>query len=256
MAESGRNAAKALVYRVGLGPLYYNGWWVLRARRRNPWQPWNRANRAVFVHVPKNAGSSTYRTFGIPEPAETHCTAIGYRSANPALWRDCFRFAITRNPWDRFVSAFHYLKRKPASADDAAWAACMLGEFDEFAAFEAAMVRSRDLQARVMMWRHFTPQWFFLCDLRGRLLVDHLARFENLEQDLRAIGETIGIDARPARVNVVERAAYQEYYSPAGRDLVGRLYARDAALFGYDFTDGAGDRSDMVASRDASGGNT
>ena len=69
-----------------------------------------------------------------------------------------------------------------------------------------------------------------------------LLRFENLRADVNAMHEELGTPYRlPAKggshVNKAIRKPYPEYYTPATRDLIGQLYARDAELFGYSFDD-------------------
>ena len=228
------NAVKARLFRMGLGAQYTNLWWMRRARVRSPWLNWNTENKAVFIHVPKNAGSSLYKTLHIAQPSESHCTAFGDRSSNRVAWDHAFTFAFARNPWDRFVSAFHYLKHQPISADDKAWSAQMLGPFETFEQFASAM-ENRAFRSAVFMWRHFAPQWYFLCDLRGQIIVDHIARFEDLPREVESLGQRLGVDATVQRVNAVPRKHYSAYYDQRLQDVVASAYARDIALFGYSF---------------------
>ncbi|MEL6829540.1 MAG: sulfotransferase family 2 domain-containing protein, partial [Pseudomonadota bacterium] len=146
------NSVKGAVFRSGCGQQYTNLWWMMRARSVSPWVDWNVEKNAVFIHVPKNAGTSLYKILEITEPSETHCTALGYRSSNPRLWSQAYTFAFCRNPWDRFVSAFHYLKHKPISADDEAWSKEVLGPFETFADFAEEMDRP-SFRSAVFMWR-------------------------------------------------------------------------------------------------------
>ncbi len=229
------NAAKGVVYRLGFGHAWSNLWWIRRTRRRDPWPDWSRRNDAVFVHIPKNAGSSIYRCFGIDVPGETHCTALGYRAADPGQWSRSFSFAIVRNPWDRLVSAFHYLKHAPISADDAEWAQETLSDIEDFAAFMSKMKSSDFFCAQILMWRHFTPQKFFISDLKKNIIVDHIAHFEDLNSEIEHISNQIGVDAHIVRLNSGRRGDYTSYYDADDAEFVGRLYAGDVEAFGYRF---------------------
>lgn len=230
------NGLKSQLFMCGLGGAYQNLWWRQRSRNRSPWTDWNREKRAVFVHVPKNAGTSVYASLDIKAPRETHCTAYGYKTSDPGAWQDAFTFGFVRNPWDRFVSAFHYLKHQPLSRDDAQWCQQVLSPFDDFSQFAIAM-RDRSFRSSVLMWRHFSPQCYYFSDLRGHLIVDYLARFERISEEFEFLGKKLNVGVSEKRENAVERAPYQGYYDDTLRDIVGRVYARDIQLFGYRFDD-------------------
>ena len=228
-------AAKSLVYSAGLGRSYQNFWWKRRVQNFCPWTDWNREKKAVFVHIPKTGGTSMYKTFGMDDPGETHCPAIGYSASDPNAWNSAFRFAFVRNPWDRFVSAFHYLKQKPLTDDDRRWAEQMLSDCDDFEAFIARMVSSPTFRGSVMMWRHFSPQWWYLTDQSGESFVDYVGRFENFDAELDEISSKLGISPTRVHKNKVARSHYSEYYTPETVKFVRGLYQTDIERYKYEF---------------------
>jgi len=241
--NSFRPAMTGTIQALGLGRYYHNYWWDRRSRKKSPWTDWARRHGVVFIHIPKNAGTSVYSTFGMDVPANTHCPVAGVLAVDADAFRAAYSFGFVRNPWDRIVSAFHYLKHKPISEDDKRWAAENLTEFETFEAFIAGMEKS-SFRNRVLMWRHFKPQWHFLSDWSGKDAVSFIGRFESLEADIATIGAAIGITPELTRENVTKTADYSTYFTPAARDLVARIYAEDIARYGYAYEDGGCQPSD------------
>lgn len=226
---------KSAVYAAGAGRRYQNLWWQRRVKTVSPWTDWNFEHSVAFVHIPKTGGTSIYDIFSMDKPTETHCNVVGYKSSSPELWERAFSFAFVRNPWDRFVSAFHYLKRDPLSVDDKSWAEEVLGEYDDFDAFLDRFMTSTRFRGQVMMWRHFSPQWWFLSDAAGKTAVDHICRFESFDSEIDRVAEKIGLSAQRVHANKVSRAHYSSFYTPGAIDFVARVYKQDVERFDYSF---------------------
>jgi hypothetical protein len=60
----------------------------------------------IFVHIQKTGGQSIRALFSDgPPDANYHRQARELRSVyGEDAWRQCFKFAFVRNPWDRLVS--------------------------------------------------------------------------------------------------------------------------------------------------------
>ena len=87
----------------------------------------------------------------------------------------------------------------------------------------------------MLAWLHFQPQWYYLCDARGRLLVDEVARLEALDAfaaRFNAAGHPVTLDTA-VRARSSARAAWPDYYDAATAATVAELYARDFAILGY-----------------------
>ncbi|MCB2127518.1 MAG: sulfotransferase family 2 domain-containing protein [Rhodobacteraceae bacterium] len=189
----------------------------------------NRKHRAIFVHVPKCAGTAIATQLPI---AHGHRSAEFLRWKDPVLFDACFTFGFVRNPYDRFVSAFHYLRSDKTSARDAAWGRQFLGQYADFRDFAQAML-SPVRRGPVLGWLHFLPQTYFLCDRQNRVLVDFVGRQESFSEDLATVNERSGLALANQRARTVARDDYRSYYSAETAHLVERIYADDFALFGY-----------------------
>jgi hypothetical protein len=231
--------AKAALSYGGLYPAVHKAHWRFVADRHRLLSRWSLEYSALFVHIPKTAGTTIQDLFGIGvRERGPHIPAYAYRWASPAFFDHAFKFAVVRNPWDRVVSAFHFLK-SPRYPDDKAWSDRHLKDVDTFDDFLEALRRPM-FRNLVLSELHFHPQISFVGDLKGRVLVDQVIYFENLTDGLRRVADRLQL-APPAgmeQLNASDHRDYRDYYDVRGRELVGQMYAQDVATFGYSF-DGA-----------------
>ncbi|MAH67200.1 MAG: chondroitin 4-O-sulfotransferase [Phycisphaerae bacterium] len=229
-------------------------WWAsisyrcLRPRQMKNLQQWRspegvrgysihsaEARGAIFVHVPKCGGSAIGKSlFGTDKVG--HLSLRQYRVMYGARdFERLFRFAFVRNPWDRLVSAFHYLKDGGVNEYDARWFDKNLAAFEDFGTFVREWVRGRELGKTY--W-HFVPQHDFLCIENGRMALDFLGRLESVEEDLSRLVEMLGVDpvAPLVRLNPSKRRRdWRSYYDDSTAAIVEEAYAEDIRLLGYTF---------------------
>jgi len=180
-------------------------------------------HNCIFIHQRKCAGISIMRAFGLTHPDQD---PYAWHFMNDGVLcreyhtrpEDYLRFSVVRNPWDRFVSGWHY-------CDD------------------TRNVPLRDLLRNLPRldhdYVHLTRlQRDILFDQCGYLIVEHLMRFENLQRDFDTVCDRIGkqrmvlehLNRRD------DRLPYQEYFrDPVDRDLFMRHFGRDADAFEYEF---------------------
>ena len=130
------------------------------------------------------------------------------------------KFAFVRNPFDRFVSFCAFMTR----------------ENDAFARDPRAVMRHLLFVAPPLNHIVFQPQHLFVTDAQGELLTDVIGRVEHMQASYDEICARIGIGSTPLnRANASQHGDYRTYYDQQLIDGVSHLYARDLALFGYDF---------------------
>lgn len=216
-----------------------------------------------FMHVPKTAGISwlegvlaslgpvdlvaegpnhqSWRPTTRPGPILTYLLherrvpgCLSLRDYRQMSRRRCYAVAFVRNPFDRFVSAFHFLTRGGAHPRDMADARAHVlpyhGDFASFARDSLAKARPPLLDQI-----HFRPQHEWLVDEHGRVVADFVGRFENLAADTAKLCERLRLSpvAMPW-LNVSPHRPYHSYYDRSTMGLVARVYRTDFAVFGYD----------------------
>ncbi len=202
------------------------------------YQPFDE-RRCIFVHVPKCAGISVCRAlFG--NLAGGHADVRRYRVIFGATrFSRYFKFTFVRNPWDRVVSAYTFLKQGGMNERDRAWAKSHLVDYPDFDSFVTGWLSPESARSQL----HFRPQLDFLCERSPELLVDFVGYFETLESDFDKIRERLGCgDELPKTNQSNRREDYREYYSARTKEIVARVYRDDIHALGYDF-DGIAMRS-------------
>lgn len=159
--------------------------------------------------------------------AQPHLPAVLLRElVGFDIWNAYFKFAFVRNPWDRAVSVYAYMKaqmERPGAKER---------QPDNYAMME----RSPDF-ASYLNWSHLSgnDMTSLLADDAGALLVDFVGRYERLDEDIAKVCERVGISLDLPRLNASERGNYRDYYTPTTQAIVAKSCARDIDLFGYVF---------------------
>ena len=187
--------------------------------------------RSIFVHIPKCAGISVNRCL-YGNLAGGHSTLEEYLDAfTPEEIISYFKFTVVRNPWDRLVSAYHFLKKGGCGYNDKTWFADELSEYADFEDFVKKWV-NRD---NIWKWHHFRPQYHYMLDKRGKVQLDFIAFLENIEADFSLIAERLGKDVSLPKSNQSERKDHAAYYTEETRNIVADAYAEDIKMLGYEF---------------------
>ena len=189
-------------------------------------------NRCVFVHIAKAAGQSvSMALFGDKEPG--HWSIRDFEWEDSKLLNEYFKFTIVRNPWDRLVSAYFYLKNTTEYENDQIFASEYLTRFSTFEEF----VHDGLDNESVFSWVHFRTQKSFLINQQGHIDLDFIGRFENLEVDFRKIAHKLGKPDTLAigKANYSKREDYKNYYNQTMVDAVYDKYKEDIEYFEYEF---------------------
>lgn len=202
-------------------------------RGRGVYAGWPDSNQTIFIHVPKTGGSSVAAALGIG--VSRHVPWTEYVRANSGKFRRYFKFAFVRNPWDRLVSSYTFLKQGGMNADDAAFAERHLARFTDFGDF----VRHGLREDAIRRWIHFRPQTAFVCREDGSCVLDFVGRFESIRHDFGKIASRSGLAVELSLTNRSHRYDYRRYYDDDTAEGVALHYAADACAFGYRFDDAA-----------------
>ena len=191
----------------------------------------NRKNNFVFVHVPKCGGRSIKRVFDIKNHDHAGIQNLNIENKNS----DLFKFAFVRNPWDRFVSAFEYIKRGGIpKLDSYCTRSYLMKQKPTFKNF----IKAEHTWSR---WVFFFPQVNFI-SINGSIALDFVGRFENLQNDFDYVCDQINHGRiKLPHINKTKHPHYTEYYDDESIEFVSQYFADDIKAFDYKFEDRFGE---------------
>lgn len=201
----------------------------------------NHPLRCIYIHIPKTAGNSINRIFGIGW--ENHKDLQRYADELPAeVMETYYKFAIVRNPWDRLVSDYNYQRKKSRDRQSKLFTFHDSGKRRNFCDWVRAALADPhryepaswggEVSKGIHRW---SPQLDWI-SVGGRNQLDFVARIEHLAQDFGVVCRTLGLpEARLPHRNRRLHSHYSWYYDEPTREFVASYYARDIAAFGYRF---------------------
>ena len=202
------------------------------ARSRIPYRPnARRRNRIaairdsgmLFIHVPKNAGTSvSEQLYG---QQIKHETVRYYAMVAPDVL-DLPSFAIVRDPVARFLSAFAYASN--GGTRDRSVARPFNARYQAFEGIDDAIDHLACARSPFNIDHIFRPQSWYLTDSEGACRIDRLVPYEALDR----LGQIVGLPALDDLPRLNGRTGTAPpTLSPSQNAFVKDFYAADFALW-------------------------
>lgn len=131
------------------------------------------------------------------------------------IWNSYFKFCVERNPWDRMISLYYFCNKE-----------------------EPRRGISKFLDSKVAL--RLQRLGIDLYSINGKIVVDKICFYENLEEDLEEVRLRLGIPEKLTLPNAKssfrkDRRSYREILTKEEAEKIKELNSKEIALFGYEF---------------------
>jgi len=211
-------------------------------------------HKFIFFHVAKVAGLSIREAlkdyvqepekFKIKRPAKmingkpnpfyaiwdaflTHIKAKDAKQELPeAIYNDFYKFAFVRNPWDWQVSMYYFILKETGHVKYE-----LVKSMSGFAEYLEWVVETENPYAKgATKFQKDT-----ITDDEGKIIVDFIGRYENLNHDFHYVCQSLNLEASLPIINKTIHRDYRSYYNPKTQKIVAEHFKADIELFGYTF---------------------
>jgi len=170
--------------------------------------------KAIFIHIPKNAGTSIEEYFGNEsfriQPSK-HADVHEIKKKFKNSYNNYKKFTIIRNPYDKMVSWYFYLKRNLGENYN-------IVEFNEWIKEPSSFWHANDPIS------YLKPQCDWIDD------TVEIIKFENINKELNSFfNKKIDLPI----TNKSNRNHYLEYYNNNSLDIIYNKYKKDFKKFNY-----------------------
>jgi hypothetical protein len=187
-----------------------------KKRRDSPARNYARGLSRLGVYVPGEIRGRFPQISGF----YNHMPARQVRAlVGEPTWASHYKFTIERNPWDRQVSYYFWRTRhRDPQPDFKTWVTSKLERLWK--------------GARLHNWSIYT--------IGDAIAVDHVIRYERLEEELSAVCAQLGI-AEPVQLPSAKGTSrsdgrpYRDFYDADTRDLIASWYRNEIEAFGWEF---------------------
>lgn len=192
--------------------------------------------KSFFIHIPKNAGTAISNSKKANFLMNGHYSAMEMALKFPKEWNEYFKFAIIRNPWDRLVSNYEYARMETSYWHSADSSRPYSTHFDYHTLKDKSFedcVNMLYYDRNVFKHQGWVPQYTWICDKNGNIMVDKLFYYENLETN--ETFKKLLPDLEKVNLTTKKYTDYKDYYNKDLVDKVFRIYEKDINLFEFKY---------------------
>jgi len=185
----------------------------------------------LFVHIQKTGGTSMTKWMqdNVPD-MEMYMNPHSPLSLCEDKYKDYYKTALARNPFDRLVSWYSMIRNNKTHNYLQRQVLAHSNNFTEF-------ILNCEHISNKSNWKPFHyNQIDYLTDVNGEIIVNYVGRFEDFSQSIKSISNYLDIESKEiGHTNKSNHTAYQNYYTEETRDIISKRFKRDLEYFDYTF---------------------
>lgn len=186
--------------------------------------PISHTQKIIFIHVPKNAGTSIVETLNMERDGHVSAKTY-YKSLGEHLFNEYFKFAFSRNPWDRFVSAYEYAKMEKSYVHST----YKHPDYDTVKNLSFIQV-ARLLPEGILKHPGWKNQYGFIT-IDNSIEVNRIYKYET---DIPVFEKDFNVSLKNINKSTRE-IDYRRYYNDETIDIIKNFYKKDIELFNYEY---------------------
>lgn len=149
-----------------------------------------------------------------------------------SIWNEYYTFSFIRNPWDRCVSAYFWIRKNRGIGLGVPAVRTLFHNVNMYHSSFDQFVRSDEFRALTKQ-RYLAPMVDFLTDENGELMVDYVGRLEDFAAEIARIPPLSGASANLCSNTSKRKKDFWSYYDDETKEIVAEIYKADIEMFGY-----------------------
>lgn len=184
----------------------------------------------VHIHITKTAGTSVLQCMNFNRSSKSEKTKKHYfvkeviDIVGKEHWDNTFKFTFVRNPWDRLYSLYRFSQRKNKILSEE--------QGNSFGLWLKLAISNQ----KGNPYDRSRTQVEWLKNFDNKIDLDFIGRFENLESDVKKLGQLLDMKIDLPHINQsLPIVHYSEAYDDELEELVREHYNEDINMFNYSF---------------------
>ena len=200
--------------------------------------PISYTHKAIFIHIPKTAGTSIEKVLGIGgiqhkalrshkitnvdgircAPQHLTCSMLKENEFSKPHWENYFKFSFIRHPYTRVLSEYFWVKGKTKKGIEF--------KSNDFTDFLNTYYKRLDSDHKLSQYDYLT--------INGTLAIDFVGKFETLNDDFEKIKNKLNLSSSlPHTHKSSNKIEYLSVISQKQKNKIYKLYEKDFFFFKY-----------------------
>ena len=195
---------------------------------------------SIFTHIEKCAGMSLSKLFNIHKSNKFNNLEKRHNTVEEdmSILKNFFKkidtnhvlfFTCLRNPWDRMVSFYHYIRELDINKSHKDWSKyheiCKKNTFTDF-----------------ILYAHDYPNYIGACKpykkrllYKKKFICDYVINYHNIYDDIKFLKNIFLIHDNLTIMNSSKHKNYKFYYNSKSEEIIKKIFKDDIDLFNFSF---------------------